>query len=402
MVAPLDGIRVVEIASFVAAPSGGALLADLGAEVIKVEIPQGEIYRHALPRAFGLENDFPESPAFQMDNRGKRSLALDLTRPQAREALQRVIDRSDILLTNLLPARLKKYGVDPETQRRRRPELICAMLTGYGPEGPEADKPSFDYTAYWARTGMMDLMREPDSVPAFQRPGIGDHAAGLSLTCGILSALRTRDQTGEGQVVDVSLFQIGLYVFGNDVALGLVAGQTPKRHDRTGPLNPLWNQYQAQDGRWLFLVMIDPDRYWAGFCAAIERPELLEDERFSDIIMRYKNSRDLVKILDEVFAARTLVQWEERLKGRPLIWSPAREVAEVLSDPQARAMQYFRTVEHPTAGRFETVGPPLRLSAHEMRAERPAPALGADGEAVLREAGLSPEEIAAALGASGA
>jgi len=398
MVAPLDGIRVVEIASFVAAPSGGALLADLGAEVIKVEVPQGEIYRHARPRAFGLENDFPESPAFQMDNRGKRSLALDLTRPQAREALQRVIDRSDILLTNLLPARLKKYGVDPETQRRRRPELICAMLTGYGPEGPEADTPSFDYTAYWARTGMMDLMREPNSVPAFQRPGIGDHAAGLSLTCGILSALRTRDRTGEGQVVDVSLFQIGLYVFGNDVALGLVAGQTPKRHDRSGPMNPLWNQYRTQDGRWLFLVMIDPDRYWAGFCAAIERLELLEDERFTDIIMRYKNSRDLVKILDEVFLARSLAEWEKQLGAHNVIWSPVREIGEILDDPQARAMGYFRPVEHPTAGPFLTVAPPLRLSGHEMPADRPAPALGADSEDVLCEAGLSADEVAAALG----
>ncbi len=402
MLAPLEGIRVVEIAHFVAAPSGGALLADLGAEVIKVETPQGEIYRYGRPRAFGLDHDFPESPAFQMDNRGKRSLALDLTRPEARAALQRVIDGADVLLTNMLPGRLKKYGLDPETQCRARPELIYASLTGYGREGPEADTPSYDYAAYWARTGMMDLMREPESIPSFQRPGIGDHAAGMSLVCGILSALRVRDRTGQGQVVDVSLFQIGLYVLGNDVALGLVAGQTPKRHDRTAPLNPLWNQYRTQDGRWLFLVMVEPDRYWAEFCRAIEREELIPDERFSDIIMRYKNSRDLVKILDEVFAARTLVQWEERLKGRPLIWSPAREVAEVLSDPQARAMQYFRTVEHPTAGRFETVGPPLRLSAHEMRAERPAPALGADGEAVLREAGLSPEEIAAALGASGA
>ena len=231
-----------------------------------------------------------------------------------------------------------------------------------------------------------------------RHPGIGDHAAGLSLTCGILSALRTRDQTGEGQVVDVSLFQIGLYVFGNDVALGLVAGQTPKRHDRTGPLNPLWNQYQTQDRRWLFLVMIDPDRYWAEFCAAIERPELLEDERFTDIIMRYKNSRELVKILDKVFLARSLAQWEKQLGAHNVIWSPVREIGEILDDPQARAMGYFRPVEHPTAGPFVTVGPPLRLSGHEMPADRPAPALGADSEAVLSEAGLSPDEIATALG----
>ncbi len=136
----------------------------------------------------------------------------------------------------MLPGRLKKYGLDPESQRQRHPALIYATLTGYGLKGEEADKPSFDYAAYWARTGMMDLMREPESIPAFQRPGVGDHAAGLSLVCGILAALRVRNRTGRGQVVDVSLFQIGLYVLGNDVALGLVARQTPKRHDRTsGP-----------------------------------------------------------------------------------------------------------------------------------------------------------------------
>ncbi len=400
MAAPLEGIRVVEVAHFVAAPSAGALLADLGAEVIKVEVPQGEIYRYGRPSVFGLDSDFTESPGFKMDNRGKRSLALDLTRPEARTALQRVIDSADVLLTNMLPGRLKKYGLDPETQRQRRPQLIFAALTGYGPEGEEADKPSYDYAAYWARTGMMDLMREPDATPSFQRPGIGDHAAGLSLVCGVLSALRMRDQSGQGQVVDVSLFQIGLYVLGNDVALSLVAGQTPKRHDRTAPLNPLWNQYRTQDGRWLFLVMVEPDRYWVEFCRAVEHEHLIQDERFANILVRFRNSPELVKILDEVFAARTLAEWEERLNQHALIWSPARELSEVVQDPQARAMKYFRSVEHPTAGRFDTVAPPLRLSAYEMRAERPAPALGADGEAVLREAGLSAEEVAAALGRS--
>ncbi|MFQ5515028.1 MAG: CaiB/BaiF CoA transferase family protein [Myxococcota bacterium] len=397
MAAPLAGIRVVELASFVAAPAGGALLADLGAEVIKIEVPQGEIYRYGVPRAFGLDSDFPESPGFQMDNRGKRSLALDLGRPQAREALLRVIDRSDVMLTNMLPGRLRRYGLDPETLRAGRPELIVAMLTGYGSEGEDADRPSFDYAAYWARSGMMDLMRDQTLPPSFQRPGVGDHAAGLSLTCGVLAALRTRDRTGEGQLVEVSLLQTGLYVLGNDVMLSLVARQTPRRHDRTRPTNPLWNHYRTQDDRWLFLVMIDPDRYWRDFCEAIERLELLEDERFKGILERYAHSAELVAILDEVFSARSLSEWEKRFEGRRLIWEPARELREVLDDPQIRAMGYFATVDHPRAGRFDSVGPPVRMSAYPMTGERPAPALGADTEAVLREAGLDDAEIAAAL-----
>ena len=163
-------------------------------------------------------------------------------------------------------------------------------------------------------------------------------------------------------------------------------------------MNPLWNHYQTRDDRWLFLVMIDPDRYWKDFCRAIERPELLEQERFSDILQRYRHSAELVKLLDEVFAAHTLAEWETLLNRHALIWAPVREVGEALDDPQARALGYFSTVKHPSAGSFESVGPPLRMSAHPMPADQPAPAVGADSEAILREAGLSQGEIAAALG----
>ena len=397
MAAPLDGIRVVEIASFVAAPSAGALLADLGAEVVKLEVPQGEIYRHSLPKFAGIDSDFPEAPHFQMDNRGKRSLGLDLGRPAARDALIRVIDRADVVLTNMLPQRLRKFGLDADTLRGRRPELIFASLTGYGPEGEEAETPAFDYAAYWARTGFMDIMHEPDSPPAFQRPGIGDHAAGLSLVAGILSALRMRDRGGEGQVVQVSLMHIGFYIQGNDVAHTLVTREAPPRHDRTRPRNPLWNHYRVKGGRWLFLVMIESDRYWPAFCRAIERPELTDHERYAGAVARYRNSADLAKLLEEVFMTRTLDEWEPQLNAHSLIWAPVRELAEAIHDPQARATGVFETVNHPTAGPFETVAPPLRLSAHPMRGNRPAPALGADAESVLREAGLSEAEIQAAL-----
>jgi hypothetical protein len=198
MSAPLSGIRVVELASFVAAPAAGALLADLGAEVIKVEVPWGEIYRHSLPRYAGYDSDFGLAPHFHMDNRGKRSVALDLVLPQAVEALRRLVERADVLLTNVLPSRLAKFGLDPERLRVERPELIVARLSGFGPVGPEADAPAFDYSSYWARTGFMDMLHEPDAPPAFQRPGMGDHSASLALVVGVLSALRQRDSGGAG------------------------------------------------------------------------------------------------------------------------------------------------------------------------------------------------------------
>lgn len=397
--APLEGVRVVEVASYVAAPAAGALLNDLGAEVIKVEIPSGEIYRHSIPRRLGYKSEFPEAPQFQMDNRGKRSLALDLNRPAARRALDRVLDGADVLLTNLLPSRAVRYALDAATLRRKRPGLIVASLTGYGTEGREADRPGFDYAAYWARTGLMDQMREPDAPPAFLRGGVGDHAASLAICTGILAALRSRDRTGEGQTVGVSLMHIGFYILGNDTALALATGQEPPRHDRARARNPLWNHYRTKDDRWLFLVMIESQRYWADFCAAIGREELRDDPRFEDTIPRYRNSGALCAALAEHFASRTLAEWERALDARRLIWSPVRTLSEALRDEQARATGVFASVDHPVAGTFETVTAPIRLSAHPMPGGRPAPALGADGEAILSEAGLSAEEIEDALGA---
>ena len=248
MTLPLAGIRVVEIASFVAVPAAGALLADLGAEVIKVEVPWGEIFRHSRPKLAGFENDFPAGPPFQMDNRGKRSLAIDLALPQAREALSKVIARADIVLTNVLPERLSKYQLDPERLRAECPELIVGRVSGYGADGPRADDPAFDYTAFWALSGLMDSMRDPAASPAWMRPGVGDHSAALALVAGILAALRTRDAGGGGQVVDVTLQHVGYYINGNDTAYALVTNELPPRHDRKAPRNPLWNHYPCRGG----------------------------------------------------------------------------------------------------------------------------------------------------------
>lgn len=401
MPAPLEGIRVVEIASFVAAPACGALLADLGADVIKVEVPWGEIYRNSQPRFAGFKSDFPGAPHFQMDNRGKRSLAIDLALPQAVDALAKVIDGADVVLTNMLPGRQAKYGLDPDTLLAKHPQLIIARLSGYGPEGEEADAPAFDYSAYWARTGLMDQLHEPDAPPAFQRPGMGDHSAALSLAVGIFAALRTREGDGRGQVIDVALQHIGFYIEGNDAAMTLATGQSPPRHDRRQPRNPLWNHYRCGDGRWLFLVMIESDRYWKPFLEAIGRPELAEEERFAGAVPRFRNSRELVQELDAVFAMRSLEEWAEAFQRRRLIWAPVRTVAEAVADPQAQAFGSFPTVDHPEWGEFRTVAPPLRMSGHDMPGTAPAPALGAETFEILTDAGVDDETIALILAAAG-
>ena len=394
MSAPLAGIKVVEVASFVAVPAAGALLADLGAEVIKVEVPWGEIYRHSTPRLAGFDNDFTAGPPFQMDNRGKRSLALDLALPQAREALIKVISTADIVITNVLPARLEKYGLDPETLRADRPELIVGRLSGYGPDGDRANDPAFDYTAFWALSGLMDHLHDLDSPPGWMRPGVGDHSAAMSLVVGLLAALRTREAGGEGQVVDVTLQQIGYYINGSDTSNALVTGETPPRHDRRAPRNPLWNHYRCQDDRWLFLVMIDSERYWAAFARSIGRPELAEDPRFVNAVERYRHSRELVVILDEIFASKPLEKWLEPMNAERLIWAPVRTLAEAVTDENAVRNGSFATVEHPEHGTFKTVAPPFRMSGHPMTGSNPAPVLAAHTAVVLAEAGVDDETIA--------
>jgi crotonobetainyl-CoA:carnitine CoA-transferase CaiB-like acyl-CoA transferase len=391
---PLEGIRVVEVAHYVAVPAAGALLADLGADVVKVELPpRGEIYRRSRPRYAGYDCDFPENPPFHMDNRGKRSIMLDLTRPEALAALLRLVERADVFLTNLLPGRRRRYGLDHATLLARQPRLVVAAISGYGMGGEEEDRPAFDYAAYWARTGMMDAMRDEGLPPSLQRPGVGDHAAATSLVCGILAALRLVEATGQGRYVDVSLLQTGLYVFGNDVANALVTRGPVRRHDRRTAPNPLWNSYPVAGERWILLVMIDAERYWPPFCAAIGRPDLRDDPRFADPFERTANARALVAELEAVFRTRSLEEWRPLLDAAGLIWSPVHTVEEAIRDPQARALGYFPELEHGRAGRFETVGPPLRIEGVPLGARRAASDLHADAAEILREAGLAPDEI---------
>ena len=393
MDAPLAGVRVVEVAHFVAVPAAGALLADLGADVLKVEIPKGEIYRHGRPRFSGYDCDFSESPPFQMDNKGKRSIALDLTNPEARKALLRLIDGAEIFITNLLPARRVKFGLDHETLLARHPRLLVGGISGYGHGGDRENWPAFDYTAYWARTGMMDTMRDEGVPPSLQRPAVGDHAAAVNLVCGLLCAMRLRDATGKGQYVDVSLLQTGLHILGTDVANALVTRKPAQRHDRRCPMNPLWNSDPVAGDRWLLLVMIEPDRYWPRLCDAIGRSELCTDPLYEDAWKRHENSRELVAEFEGTFAQRSLDEWAPVLDAAGLIWAPVNRVDEAIEDPEIRALGYIQEIEHATAGRFETVAPPFRIEGAKLGASRASSPLHSDAREILREAGFAEAEI---------
>ncbi len=394
MTSPLAGVRVVEVANYVAVPAAGALLADMGAEVIKIELPpRGELYRRSRPAFAGYESEFPENPAFHMDNRGKRTLMLDLTRAEAREALAKLIDRSEIFLTNLLPQRRVRYGVDHATLLERKPDLIVGAINGYGGGGEQADWPAFDYTAYWARTGMMDLMRDEGREPSMMRAAMGDHAAASNLVCGILAAMRLRDADGKGRYVETSLMQTGFHVLGADVAMALVTREPVPNHDRTKPPNPLWNSYPVAGGRWLLLVMIDPERYWPKLCRALGREDLLNDERFAEPFTRAQNCEALVTELETTFVKKNLDEWKPVLDAAGVIWAPVNRLDEAVNDPQARAMNYFYSIEHPEAGKFETVATPFRIEGERLGADKAASHIAQHAREILGEAGLDEGQI---------
>jgi formyl-CoA transferase len=258
----------------------------------------------------------------------------------------------------------------------------------------------FDQTAFFALSGLMDQQRDPDSPPAFPRPGAGDHSTALALVSGVLAALRLRDRTGQGQVVDVNLQQVGLYVNGNDTSQSAVTGEVPPRHDRTAPRNPLWNFYRCADDRWLFLVMLDSNMYWPGLLEAIDRRDLAADQRFGDAVARFKNTRALTAILDEVFAARPLDEWTAHLAQHRVIAAPVLTVAEATADPRARENGCLVEVDHPEFGKFTSVAPPFQISGFRLTGETPAPGLSQHTAEVLREAGVAEDAIALIVAAA--
>jgi crotonobetainyl-CoA:carnitine CoA-transferase CaiB-like acyl-CoA transferase len=398
MDSPLSDVRVVEVTNFVAAPSAGAVLADLGAEVVKIEPLRGDSWRgmtrppKATPGMPGLDY------GFQVDNRGKRSVAIALDQPEGAELVRRLVAGVDVFLCNLLPYRQQRFGLDWPTLRTVNPRLVHATFTGYGMTGPDVMRPGYDVTAFFGRGSVLDAMTEPGGVAPMPRPAQGDHTAGLALALGILAALRLAERTGEGQAVDASLLGTAVWTMATDLSAVLIDGREPTKRDRHHLISPLANRFLCGDGRWILLTMPEL-HWWPRFCEAFGHLEWITDARFDTMKNRFDNMPDLIDLMDAEFATRPRDEWGRLFDEAGLIWGPASTLSELATDPQAEAAGLFPDIDHP-AGRFRTVAVPIHIDGAGIRPRGPAPDIGQHTEEVLEAAGLTPGEVAA-LAAAG-
>jgi crotonobetainyl-CoA:carnitine CoA-transferase CaiB-like acyl-CoA transferase len=395
----LKGLKVVEFASYIAAPGAAGILGDWGAEVIKVERPGGDSMRHVFA---DVKTELDGNPTFDLDNRGKRGVVLDIGAAQGREALARLAASADVFLTNVRPAALKRSGLDEAALRAANPRLVYAVVTGYGLEGPEAHKPGFDVTAFWARAGVVNMTAPKDTDPFMLRSGFGDHITALATVSAILAALYEREQTGKGRLVQTSLLATGVYTVGSDLAVQLKIGRLASNRPRDRPINPLATFFKGADGRWFVHNPRGGDGDWPAFAGVAGRPDLLEDPRFSTGKARRENSPLLVAEFDKAFAALSFEEIAARLDAADLAWAPVQTPAEVAADPQVMASGALVQVEDGRGGTYLSPAAPARFPGADATVRPRSPTLGEHTREVLGELGYSDAEVEAMLSAGAA
>ncbi|KAA8969668.1 CoA transferase [Mycobacterium sp.] len=378
MAGPLDGIKVVELGVWVAGPAAGGILADWGADVIKIEPPTGD-----PGRLFAAMLGTGINPPFEMDNRSKRSVVLDLSSDDDRAAALELLSDADVFVSNVRPAALHRLGLDYETLAARYPRLVYGLITGYGLTGPDADRAAYDVAAFWARAGLAHLLTRPGDPPPFQRGGMGDHAAGMTLAAAVCAALISRARTGSGQLVTTSLYRQGAYTVSFDLNTLLLTGSPIGVGQRESMGNPCMNNYAAGDGRRFWIVGLEGERHWPPLCRVVGRPEWLTDPRFAHPQARAANAAELVAELDEIFATKPLAQWADIFAAEPdFFWSPVNTLEDVVADEQFHAAGGIVHVPGDNGG-VAMVATPADFHGTPWAPRRTAPSLGEHTEEVL-------------------
>jgi crotonobetainyl-CoA:carnitine CoA-transferase CaiB-like acyl-CoA transferase len=384
-----SGLKVVDLASFIAGPGAAVILSDFGADVIKVEPPTGDTWRIGykvppLPRA---KDNYP----WHLNNRNKRGLALDLKSLEARDVLRRLVEWADVLIVNTPHPAREKLKLGYEDIAPWNPRLIYADVTGYGDNGPDAQLPGFDITAYWARSGLLSLTRDAGAPPTLPVAGSGDHATAVSLYSAIVTALYRRERTGKGSSVTTSLLAAGVWASAVSVQAALADATFYPLHDRANPPNATFNVYRAADDTW-FVIVLTPDK-WPAVVRAIGRPDLLTDGRFADPAKQAANSAQLTAILDQSFASQPMAHWSDVFERGHLTFGVVQAPSEVIKDPQLRANDIVVPLDGAGGNLKYTISSPLQVHDIAKVPARRAPELGEHSEEILEQIGFNTNEI---------
>ena len=386
----LQGLKVVEMATWLFAPMSACVLGEMGADVIKIEPHGGDPMRGLIPRVRGHVDWI-----WELANRNKRSIALDVRSAEGGDVLRRLLADTDVFIVNLRRGALERLGIDYDSLRTDHPRLIYAHATGYGTEGPDIDRPAFDELAYWARGGFMSILGPPDSEPVRLVGAMGDLPSAMNISAAIFAALYQRELTGRGQFLTCSLYGGGIWANGFAVQGALATGQPFPRGGRYDSFNPLYNSYRASDGKWLQLAMIQEQRFWQPFADAIDLPALTDDPRFADPDQRREHIREAVELIEARIGQEPRDHWAAIFDARDFPWAPAADELEIAADPQAAANGYVRTMAHRSGRDLQVIGTPFQLDEAPTDNYLSAPELGEHTELILEELGYDWPAIAA-------
>lgn len=392
MAGPLHGIRVVEITQFQNGPICGRILGDLGADVIKVEPKTGDPARGFMAIVGVTMGIKGRNFYFEYNNRNKRGIVLDLKTEKGKEIFFQLIDNADVFLTNMAIGTPERMGIGYEVLSARNPRLIFAQSSGWGRKGPDAKAFSFDYAGL-ARAGTMMMCGEDGDPPQNLVPGLADQMGAIMGAFGIVTAIYAREQTGKGQLVDSSMFGAMIELEGLVLSAPCMMGKEFPRPVRSKTGNPLYNRYQCKDGRWVAIVNLQPDRYWPNVCKALGIEELEHDPKFNSINARGANAEELIGIIDEKIATKTMAEWMEIFKREGVIHTPVQTATEVTNDPQALANNYFVWFDHPVFGKTKMTGWAWDFSDTPCSIRREAPEFGQHTEEILLEMGYTWDDI---------
>jgi formyl-CoA transferase len=385
-----EGLKVLDCASFIAAPAAATVMSDFGADVIKIEPPGlGDPYRNLpnLPGYPASQHNF----AWMLDSRNKKSLALDLSMPQGQSVLYRLVTEADVFITNFPPGVRQRLGITHEELMPLNTRLVYASFTGYGEKGEEANKPGFDSNAYWARSGLMDLVRaDQNTTPARSVAGMGDHPCAMAFYGAIVTALYKRERTGRGSHVSSNLMANGVWAASVLAQAKLCGAKFAERRPRERALNAVTNHYRCRDGRWIILSLLNEERQWPVLARCIGREDFITDSRFATKPDRHARSLELIRIFDEIFATKDLAEWRAILDGNGLVFGVVGILDDIPHDKQMIENEVLVPFE---GGTMLTVNSPIWVDGSKKVAPRRPPDIGEHSDEILRGAGYDEASI---------